>query len=232
MLRSVMLGLCVGCVLLVSRGLAAETESPDAAPETLMCEPGKLLFSDTFAAGPAKAWRVPKGKWVAVDGATQGTELKEDMHGAVVRTNVPARNMVIAYSFKLDGAKATTLSVNDAKGHNSRVIINANGFSVRKDDHDHAGPDKAELLQAVKTKIAPGVWHTLTVEINGPEFLARLDGKQIGYGSHAAIDVDKTNLGLTVTGESVAFKNFRVWDATPKSDWSSTKAKVIGAAGK
>lgn len=227
MFQSIPFVLGLSTVLLTLTAFAEESPSSADTVDTLMCERGKLLLSDSFETGPGKAWRIAKGKWESVDGATQGSELKEDMHGAVIRVNRPVRNYVIKYSFKLDGTKGTTLSINDAKGHNSRVVINENGFTARKDDHDHAGPDKAKLLQSVKTKIAPGEWHTLVVESNGPEFLARLDGKLVAYGSHEAIDVDKTNFGLTVGGASASFKNLSLWEAKPKSDWSATKAKLI-----
>lgn len=232
MFRTITFALGLSTFLLAFSAIAEEPSSSADQPDTLMCERGKLLLSDTFEAGPGKSWRILKGKWESVDGATQGSELKEDMHGAVIRANLPVHNLVLQYSFKLDGAKATTLSINDAKGHNSRVIVNANGFSARKDDHDHGGPDKAELLQSVKTKIAPGKWHTLVVEVNGPEFLARLDGKLVAYGTHEAIDVDKTNIGLTVGGASASFKDLSIWEAKPKSDWSANKAKILAQAGK
>lgn len=232
MLRSFSFALGLGTVLLALTAMADESASSVVPLDTLMCERGKLLLSDTFESGPSKVWRIAKGKWESVDGATQGSELKEDKHVAAIRASRPVHNLVLQYSFKVDGSRITTLSINDAQGHNSRVLINANGFSVRKDDHDHAGPDKAELLQTVKTKIAPGKWHTMVVEINGPEMLARLDGKLVAYGSHEAIDADKTNFGLTVGGESVSFKNLSLWEATPKADWSTTKAKTIAQPGK
>ncbi len=131
--------------------LKTDSAKADPAAETLMCERGKLLVSDDLNQPLGNHWKAAKGKWEVVGGATQGSELKADMHGAVMRTNVPVKNAVIQYSFKLQGAKTTSLSINDAKGHNSRVIITPTGFSARKDDHDHAGPDQAALLQAIKT---------------------------------------------------------------------------------
>lgn len=213
--------------LLVAVAVADQPEQANANLPTLMCERGKLIFSDDFSEGPSDAWRVPKGKWEAKAGATQGSELKADKHGAVIRTNLPVRNAVIQYSFMLEGAKATTFSINDAQGHNSRVIINAAGFAVRKDDHDHKGPDKAALLQQVKKAIPQDRWNTLVIELNGPEILARLNGDIVAYGSHKAIDVDKTNIGLTVAGESVSFKDMQIWEAEPKADWTTTKAKLL-----
>ncbi|MCA9267372.1 MAG: hypothetical protein KDA41_02830, partial [Planctomycetales bacterium] len=88
-------------------------------------------------------------------------------------------------------------------------------------------PDEAVQLQKVDVAVAEGQWHTLVIELSGPELLARLDGKQVAYGTHAAIDVAKTNIGLTVGGQSVSFKNLRVWEATAKADWPTTRAKYL-----
>ncbi len=227
MLRKLFFSVGLCSALFGFLAVAEEAAQPAEELETLMCERGKLLLSDNFNKGPAKAWRVLKGKWETADGATRGAELKADMHGAVIRANLPFRNAVIQYSFMLQGAKTTTFSINDAKGHNSRVVINAGGFTARKDDHDHAGPDQAVVLQRVKRPISEGRWHTLVIEVNGPEFLARLDEKPIAFGSHPAIDVDKTNVGLTVGGESVSFKNLRVWEASPKPGWPEAKANLL-----
>jgi len=224
MIRRAMLGLCLACF--VSVPVAAAPADAGAEAETLMCERGKLLLNDDFDKPLGERWRVPKGKWEIVDAALQGSELESDNHGAVIRANMPMHNAVIQYAFKLEGAKATTFSINDAKGHNSRVIINARGFTVRKDDHDHAGPDQPAALQAIKTPVAAGEWHVLVIEVNGREFLARLDGDKVAYGSHDAIDVAKTNIGLTVGGQSVSFKNLGIWEAAQKPDWPATKAKL------
>lgn len=220
-----MSGFCFTALL--SMATSAEPSKSESEVESLMCERGKLLLSDDFDKPLGKAWKMAKGKWDVANGAIQGSELKSDMHGAVIRSNLPFHNAVIQYSFKLQGAKTTSFSINDAKGHNSRVSVTAAGFTARKDDHDHDGPDKAVVLEAIKTPISAGEWHTLIIEIQGAEFLARLDGKHIAYGSHDAINVDKTNIGLTVGGESVSFKNLRIWEATPKADWKSTKAKLV-----
>lgn len=201
--------------------------SPSAEPPTLMTERGKLLFSDKLDAAPSKAWKVGKGKWEPVDGALVGTEIPADKHGAVMRHAQRFRDAVIQYSFKLDGAKTTTLSLNTAKAHLNRVIITPAGFRVQKDDMDHTGPDKPAILQAVKLKIAPGEWHTLVVELRGKEMLASLDGEHVAFGANDAIDVEKANLGLTVAGASVAFKDLRVWEAGPNEQWAATKAKLL-----
>jgi hypothetical protein len=191
---------------------------------------GKLVFSDALDGPLAGGWKTAKGKWELADGAIRGSELPADHHGAVTRHALAFRDAVIQYSFKLDGAKSTTLSLNDAKGHVCRVVITPALLSVRKDDHDHDGPDKAAVLQTRKLAVEPGRWHTLLVEIRGPEMLARLDDETVACGSADGINVDKANLGLTVAGASASFKDLRVWEAQPNPTWATTKAKLASSA--
>ena len=217
----------LGSSLALSMMALAIADEPGASPApTSMTGRGKLLFEDALDAPPGKNWAVAKGEWKAADGALIGAEKESDHHGAVMRHALPMRDVVIQYSFKLDGAKGISLSLNKTKEHLCRVAINEAGFQVRKDDADHDGPDKAVLLQAVRTPIRPGVWHTLVVELKGDEMLASLDGQQVGYGRHDALDAEKANLGLTVAGASAAFKDLRVWEATPNPSWEKTRATL------
>ena len=210
----------------------AEPPATPPAPKTLMVSAGKLLLSDDLNAALGKDWKASKGKWELVDGAIRGAEVKADMHGAVARRNLTMKDAVIEYSFKIDGTKQTTLSLNGAKGHICRVLVRPTGptgIAVQKDDQDGKdGPDKADPLDTVEVPVKPGEWHTLVIELRGPDILATLDGKHTAYGSHAGIDVEKTNLGLTVAGESASFKGLRVWDSTgTHKNWDAAKAKFL-----
>ena len=151
------------------------------------------------------------------------------MHGAVMRRSVEMKDAVIAYSFKLDGTKTTSLSLNGAKGHISRVRITPTGVSVQKDDQDGKdGPDKAAVLDTVTTDVKAGEWHTLVVELRGPDILATLDGTHTAFGTHDAVGAPKTNLGLTVAGESASFKSLKVYEAKETlKDWDATRAKLL-----
>lgn len=199
-------------------------ETPEA--KTRLTERGALIFADDFSQPPAKPWNASKGEWKVVDGAVQVKELPSDMHGAVARRALPRADFIVQYSFKLDGTKMTTLSINDAKGHCCRALVRANGLTVQKDSHDKNKTDKAAVLDRQQAPIAPGQWHTLVVEVLGPELVASVDGKLVAFGSHPSIDVAKTNLGLTVAGESASFKDLRVWEAKPNSSWEATKAAL------
>jgi hypothetical protein len=233
---------------LVVAGLCASTLlAADAQPKTLLTQRGKLLFSEDFmkpveqAKMLAKAdpktktkaqfsdgWRLRPGKWEFVDGAMKGTELAADQHGAVARIPFAFKDAVIQYDVRLDGCKQTTFSVNDAKDHVCRVLINPKGFTVQKDDNDHAGPDKALKFGTVEIPIEPGTWHTVLVEIRGEEMVATIDGKTIA-GSHALIGKDKANFGFTVTGDGASVRNLRVWEALPNAQWAKNKKQLSAA---
>src|SRR5205085_456818 len=90
-----------------------------------------------------------------------------------------------------------------------------------------AGGDKLEVLDKVPLKLEAGTWYMLLLEMQGNDVVASIDGKQIGFGSGERIDVDKTSVQLRVGGESVAFKNLRVWETTPAETWEATKAKLL-----
>jgi hypothetical protein len=212
--------------LAASPAIAADPLAPAGIPATKMLVPGKSLLSDDFAAPLGKEWKVAKGKWEASDGAVRVAELPADMHGAVARRDVPLKSVVVEYRFKMDGAKLTTLSVNGPKGHVCRVLVRPTGLAVQKDDQDgKKGDDRAVPLASVETPVKAGEWHTLVVEMRGADLLATLDSKHAAYGSHPAIDTARTNLGLTVAGESVSFRRLRVWEAEAvRPDWESTRA--------
>lgn len=223
--RRFCLHLCAAAAI-GSLPFAARAADSSPEPKTLLAERGKLLFSDDLNGPPSKEWTAAKGKWGAVDGAWHGEEVPADNHGGVIRHAMEFHDVVFQYSFKMDGAKTTSFSINAAKGHLCRVLINPNGFTVLKDDSDHDGPDKAVHFQTVTTPIKAGEWHTLVVELLGKEMLASLDGDKVGFGEHDVIAGPKANFGFTVSGQSMSFKNLRMWEALPNKNWAETKATL------
>lgn len=222
-----MLRLALPLALLASAPVSAADPVPSVAPPaTKMLVPGRVVLSDDLTASFGKDWKVAKGKWDMSSAGVRVAELPADMHGAVARRDVPLKSVVVAYEFKLDGAKLTSLSVNGPKGHVCRVLVRPTGFTLQKDDQDgKKGDDKAAPLNTVTTPIAVGEWHTLVVELRGADMVATLDGKHTTHGSHPAIDKERTNLGLTASGETVTFRRLRVWEAEAvRSDWEATRA--------
>jgi hypothetical protein len=221
--------LAVSLALIALAGSACTAlHAADAEPKTLMTQRGKVLLTDDLRQPLGADWIGKPGKWETVEGALQGSEVKADMHGAVRRRKLAFQNAVIQYDFRLLGARQTSLSINDAGGHVCRVIVRPNGFTVQKDDHDHAGPDKAVQFETKTVKFEPGKWYTLVVEVLGDEMVAQV-GDQVGFGGDPMIANPKTNLGFTVSGESAQFRNLRVWEAQPNTSWTETKQRLVSA---
>jgi hypothetical protein len=196
-----------------------------AQAEPMLAVPGKVLFESKLDSAPAAPWRAAKGKWEPVEGALRGSELAADKHGAVLRVGQKLSDFIIELEVKLDGARTTTLSINAEKDHMARVSITPTLVTVQRDDNDHEGPDKAIVFHRVKADITPGTWHKVRIEMVGNTMLGQVDGIT-GWGESDLFTQPKANPGVTVGGESVHFRNFRIWEATKNPDWEKVKAGI------
>lgn len=206
-----------------------------AAPAPLMTTPGPSLLSDPLTA-LSPAWQAAKGRWTIQDGTLRGESIAEQNHPATYRHALSFTDAVIQFEVRLGDARAVTLSLNDRGGHAARVILTPKGFQARKDDHDHDGPDRAAPFNDVQMPLAPGTWHTVTVEVLGPRLLASVDGQtapaQLSFGQADLIASPKTNVGLTVQGGAASFRNLTVQRATPNPAWADPAPQPAKTKGK
>jgi hypothetical protein len=221
------------CAWLFCFTASAAEPLPEAKP--LLTKPGKLLFSDDFSQVPherdkqnkvRKGWMSGKGKWAMKDGVLVGAENPEDHHGAMLTKPALAfHNAAIEVSFRLDGAKGITLDANSfALGRIIAASVSSTELTLSR---SLGGGDKLEVLDKLPLKLEAGTWHVLLLEMQGADVVASIDGKQSAFGTGERIDVDKTSVQFRIRGESVAFKNLRVWEATPADTWQATKTKLL-----
>lgn len=203
-------------------GLAAQTSFADDA---LLAIPGKLILDSKLDTAPAAPWKTAKGKWEVVEGVLRGSELEADKHGAVMRATQDLADCIVQVDVKFAGARTTTLTINAKKDHMARVALTPNMITVQRDDNDHEGPDKAIIFHRVKADLKPGEWHTVRIEMVGDTMLGKVDNV-IGYGSNELFTQAKTAPGVTVGGQSVEFRNFRIWEATKNPKWDEVKATI------
>lgn len=204
-------------LLLALTAFAALAAEP-AFPETKLAQIDRLVLSGFFDGQLLKQdWKPAKGKWENVDGVLRGAELKADNHGAVLRTPIKLKDIVVAFEVKLDGAKMTSVSINGPKDHLARIRISPKSFAVQRDDQDHEGPDKAVVFLNKQTEIAPDAWHSVVLEMVGDKMVGTLDGKITGQGSDPTFAAkEKTNPGFTVAGEGASFRNVSIYSAKPE----------------
>ena len=203
-------------------GLAAQSASAD---EPLLAIPGKVILDAKLSEGLAAPFKAAKGKWEASDGALRGSELEADKHGGVMRATQEMKDFIIEVEVKFDGAKSTSLSVNAKKDHMARISITPQSVAIQRDDNDHEGPDKAVVFHRVKADIKPGEWHKVRMEMVGDTMLGKVDDI-VGWGSNDLFNQVRANPGVTVAGQSMMFRNFKISEATKNPKWDELKATI------
>jgi hypothetical protein len=211
---------CVVFVLLAS--IYSNSQAMDLASLAI---PGKVIYESKLDTPPGAPWKSAKGKWELVNGAMRGSELVADKHGAVSRLPYPLQDFVLEYEFKLEGARATSLSINAVKDHMARINITKNSITFQRDDNDHEGPDKAVVFARFAVDLKPGVWHKVRLEMVGDTLYGQVDEYK-AWGASDLFKTPKTAPGFTVAGESVDFRNIVLREATKNSHWDSFKATL------
>lgn len=206
-------------------GLAQDKQDEKKDLQTNLCVRGKELLSESFSGGALpKEWKAAKGKWEIAEGALKGVEVAADQHAAVVKRAIAFRDIVLQFSFKLEGAKRATCSF-DGKGHVCRVILSPAGFALQKDGTKD-GAEKPAQLGKGTIDLKPGAWHRMLIEIRGKEMLAQVDDQVFVFGEHAGIETDKASFGFPVSGEAFLVDDVKAWEALPNPDWAAAKEKL------
>ena len=216
------------------------------APVTLMTKPGKLILSEDFTkplppvegstakfASGFKGWRfnveTRGGHWDEVDGTFRGVEKVESKHPATASFGFDFKDAIIECEVRLDDVPlegridhSFNLRTTDTKDYVCSIILNEAGMRIQKDDNDHAGPDKAEPLAALRTPIKLGEWQKVVFEILGDEMVGTLNGQSL-TGRHPLITSDKHSF-MFVAHTQASVRNLKVWEALPNPDWAKNKA--------
>jgi len=203
---------------------AAEAAANQPRVESTLVSPGKLLFEDPFASLDA-SWKTPHGHWTVAEGVLTAMELPENQHAAVCKRALPLTNAIVEYDVKLSPETNQTAFGFDDHDHICRLQILPDAFLVRKDDHDHEGPDTGVLLERKELEVDPEDWFTVHMELIGPHFLVQIDD-EVAYGFHALIASEKRKWGFVVGGGPVQFRNLRVWEASVGPDYEDAVARL------
>lgn len=202
---------------------------PFSGPDLWVTQKGDVLFSEKFSGAglDTNRWTVAKGTWKVENGVLTGVELAADHHAASIRTELPFENAILQFDFRLDGSPGFSLSVNETKGHHSRIMVAPDGISLAKDRDKKDARSLTLPLARQNSTFKPGTWYTMTVEYCGSNLLAHVDKQTFVLGNHEQMGSPKASFGFPVRGESASFDNITVWAATPKSDAAAIKEKLL-----
>src|SRR5262245_24232335 len=188
----------------------------DADLKLLISKATKPLVQEKFD-GPKlpKGWAINKGEFQVREGLLAGWEKKEDMHAAVLTLQKPFKNSIIRFSFKRDGVTGFNLSLNHAKGHLFRILVNDDGIQINKDKDKNDANSKAVGLRKMEGKFPKGQWQTLQVEIVGDR-----GAVQAGNGvklevRNPGLDIEKTGYRFVMKGSTLFLDDVNVWDVQP-----------------
>lgn len=241
--------------LLILFVAAISVNAADDLPETFMTMRGKLLAREDFAkplapptgkavgfASGFSGWRYnggPKsGKWELVDGAFKGMELAESHHPATASYGLRFKDAVIQCDVRLNDVPAAGrqyrsifVKATDAKDYVCALNVGLSGLNLVPYDDTRINPatrqrEKGEVVRGTRP-IKLGEWHTVVLEIMGDEVVGSLDGRAITL-KHPLFAADKHSVMLGV-GTEASFRNFRVWEALPNSNWAKNREAIIAA---
>jgi hypothetical protein len=132
----------------------------------------------------------------------------------VLTCKLKNRDSIVRLSFKLDGStKGFNFSLNHAKGHLFRVIVEPTGLIVRTDADKKDKTIKSELIAEAKAKFEQGKWYTLQVEMVGDRVVAMTDNGLKVSGQHPRLDTEKPNYRIVMRGETLSIDDFKIWSA-------------------
>lgn len=234
--------------LLTVTAFAAELPAIPDKPIGLKKE---LLFSDDFSnrSDLGKDWKEVVPTFTVEDGALKGSQTRVNKpaengkpavvgHQAVVGTDVPTKDSIVEFRFKLAGATAVSAEFDDRKytgshyGHicfarfttKSVIVADQKEGSMRNDIYAMTDPsqrkEKAKLLvgrsATFPVTIEQGKWYTAVVETVGDAMRVTLDGKPVAFLKSPGIGhPTKSKIEFGCAGKDGYIDDVKIWNAEP-----------------
>ncbi len=196
-------------------------------PKTWMSKKGDLLWEEKFeGAALSKDWHKGQGNWVVESGVLKGAELPADKHHAYASRGVSSPDVILQFSFKLDGA-GWLGGFFDGKEHVAALAISADGIRMRK--MSGIGPtSKSSEVDYTKSKLNDGAWHTVVWEFQGNEMVATVDDKDMAIAKVEGLSMERSHLELNTAGGPWAhFKDVKVWKGVADDKWPQKRAQLM-----
>lgn len=215
-----------------------------------------LLDDDFARPQMPPKWRPGKGFWEVADGVVLASENPADSHAATAHAEprFPYKDIVAEFAFKFAGSTGCSLVMDDSNykeahaGHIIRASITPTSvqladskFGAMKNeifeklkDAMTSTEQKTQIQASIKDKAAAfkvameeEKWHQARVEVVGDEMLFSLDNQPVAYLKSEGVNhPTKNSIGFSVGGKAIQLDNVKVWEATPRDDWSKNRAAV------
>ena len=215
--------------LLITRPLPASDLAPLVTqPNSWMCLPGEIVFSDSFDPKSVSDRWFFKGEFALRSGGLQRTLINPNQTSRVFLKDAKFHNTIIQFDFQMAGNTTDLRLITGSGGHyNSVVQIRTGHFEINTPVDRTAGfvPDQ---LGESNFKLTRNQWQTMTVEYWNDEVIAHLGNDSYVVGKHPIVDRTRTYFAFQFDRPGAFIDNVRVWNATgQRSDWNTKRAKLL-----
>lgn len=200
-------------------------------PTTQTCQPDKLIAAEAFDKPESftkqkqpgtDGWRGGIGTWSIKDGAAYAvqegpSEKRPNGHEAVCEHIVDLGDYVLTGEFKLGPSPQIGFVFRDTNKpnlHQGRVMITPTAIWIQKMS-GIAKETRREELKKIEVTLDPNTWHSITIEICGDHFFAKIDDHVL-EATHERFQERKGRIGFVARAEGAQFRNVALWSAKPK----------------
>ena len=234
--------------LLTATTFAADTPKLPAIPSQPIAQKKELLFADDFEkAELGSAWKIVVPTFSIEKGALKGTQMRFDApaveatadakakpavkgHQAVIGNDIPTKDSVIEFRFRLGGAQSVTAEFDDRAfngshyGHlcmarisaKSVILTDQKGLAVARPAGAIGEPPKPAGTRSVTFPVSldADAWHTFTLETAGDAMRATIDGKPVAFLQSPGIaHPTKSKVEFGCMGKDGFFDDLKIWNA-------------------
>ena len=223
---------------------AAEPPKLPSIPAEPIARKKELLFSDDFErAELGKPWAIVVPTFSLEKGTLKGTQMRFDApeadgkpavkgHQAVIGNDLPTKDSVIEFRFRLGGAQSVTAEYDDRKFNGSHyghlcmarisakgvILTDQKGLAVARPEGATGEPPTPAGRSNVTFPVQLDTenWHTFTLETVGDTMRATSDGKAVAFLKSPGIaHATKSKVEFGCMGKDGFFDDLKIWSAEP-----------------
>ena len=229
-------------LLATASAIAADPPKLPTIPAEPIAKKKELLFSDDFERTElGKSWAIVVPTFSLEKGTLKGTQMRYDTpaadgkpavkgHQAVIGNDIPTKDSIIEFRFKLGSAQSVTAEYDDRKfngshyGHicmarvaaKSITLVDQKGLAVaRPADAKGEPPAPAGRKNVVfPIDIDTESWHTFQLETVNDTMRVTIDGKPSAFLQSPGIaHPTKSKVEFGCMGKDGYFDDLKVWNA-------------------
>ena len=238
--------LTLACLITTTTSFGADAPKLPIIPAEPIAKKKELLFSDDFERadlGQDKGWAIVVPTYALENGILKGMQMRFDAlakdgkpavkgHQAVIGNDIPTKDSVIEFRFKLGGAQSITAEFDDRKFNGSHyghlcmariaadkiILVDQKGLAVARPEGATGEPPtpKGRKNIAFPLDIDPQTWHTFMLETVGDTMRATIDGQPVAFLQSPGIaHPTKSKVEFGCMGQGGCFDDLKIWNAEP-----------------